>query len=156
MKQHTYTCRVIWEGNLGTGTSSYQAYSRNHTVKAANKPSIAVSSDTAFRGDPERYNPEELFLSAIASCHMLWYLHLCAVRGIVVMEYGDEPEGILEEREDGTGDFSSVILHPKVLISETSDPELAHELHEEANRYCFIANSLKLRVEHRPSIVQHS
>ena len=92
-KHHKYTLQVVWTGDQGSGTSRYDAYSRDHLVRAANKPAIEASSDPAFRGDAKRHNPEELFVASLSSCHMLWYLHLCAVNGIVVTGYVDDPVG---------------------------------------------------------------
>ena len=79
-KQHTYRATVEWTGNLGSGTSSYTAYSRDYTVKIAGKPDLFGSSDPAFRGDEHRHNPEDMLLAAVSACHKLWYLHLCVRR----------------------------------------------------------------------------
>jgi len=92
-KTHTYTCSVTWTGNTGTGTSSYRAYSRDHIVAGPGKPELPGSADPAFRGDAKRYNPEELLLASLSTCHMLWYLHLCADAKVTVVAYRDEPLG---------------------------------------------------------------
>src|SRR4030095_12641543 len=102
-KEHSYSVKLNWTGNLGQGTSGYRAYSRNHEISAGGKPALPGSSDPTFRGDPTRYNPEEFLVSALSTCHMLWYLHLCAEAQIVVLEYSDEASGVMEETPDGGG-----------------------------------------------------
>ncbi len=135
-----------WTGNLGTGTSGYRAYKRDHEIAAPGKQSILGSSDPAFRGDPSRYNPEELLVASLSTCHMLWYLHLCAEAGVVVTGYADEPVGRMAEAEDGGGRFTEVVLRPRVSVAEGTDRELAQHLHEKAHHLCFIANSVNFPV----------
>ncbi|KMZ11846.1 OsmC/Ohr family protein [Candidatus Burkholderia humilis] len=88
-KKHTYEVSIDWTGNLGSGTSTYDAYVRDHLVRVGAKAAIEALSDPAFRGDPARHNSEELFVASLSSCHMLWYLP-CATKGIVVTAYVDE------------------------------------------------------------------
>ena len=149
-KQHVYRISMVWAGNQGTGTSSYTAYSRDHILQAPGKPEIAGSSDPSFRGSPNRYNPEELFVSTLSSCHMLWYLHLCAVNGIVVTNYRDEAKGLMTETADGGGRFIEVVLYPVVTITEAAQTARAIELHREAGEKCFLANSVNFPVRHIP------
>ena len=151
-REHTYSVTVRWTGNLGTGTSSYTAYRRDHEVMSGAKPPIPGSSDPAFRGDRLRYNPEEMLVAALSSCHMLWYLHLCADAGIVVTAYLDEPEGVMVETSDGGGRFTSVVLRPRVSVQASSDPMVAEALHEKAHHLCFIANSMSFPVRCEPTI----
>ena len=152
MKQHTYKLQMTWTGNSGEGTKTYRGYRRDHLISAAGKPDIAGSSDPAFRGDPTRYNPEELLVAALSSCHMLSYLHLCAVNQIVVEEYTDSPTGVMEETPDGSGHFVSATLHPTVKVS-TGDKAKALELHHKAHELCFIANSVNFEVKCEAKIV---
>ncbi|HWC65379.1 MAG TPA: OsmC family protein [Thermoanaerobaculia bacterium] len=154
-KTHRYEARTRWTGNLGTGTSTYRAYSRDHEIAAEGKPAIAGSSDRAFRGDPARWNPEDLLVSALSACHMLSYLHLCAVSGIVVTAYEDRASGEMRETGDGGGRFVSAVLRPRVTISQ-GDVELARELHEKAHHLCFIAASVDFPVGCEPEIVVDS
>lgn len=147
MKQHTYKVAVEWTGNDGTGTSNYRAYRRDHSIVCEGKPAIQASSDPAFRGDPTRYNPEELLVASLSSCHMLWYLHLCAVNKVSVIEYQDAAAGTMEERADGSGAFVRVLLRPSVKIRAGDDRAKAMALHHEAHRMCFIANSVNFPVE---------
>lgn len=146
MKQHHYSLQMTWTGNTGEGTKSYQSYSRNHIYKSNGKPEIPGSSDPSFRGDASRYNPEELLVATLSSCHMLWYLHLCAVNGIVVTSYEDNPVGTMAEETNGSGHFTEVILKPSIQISK-GDVAKANELHHEAHDMCFIANSVKFPVK---------
>jgi organic hydroperoxide reductase OsmC/OhrA len=154
MKHHQYFTRVDWTGNDGEGTRAYRSYRRDHTITVAGKPPIPASSDPAFRGDPARHNPEELLVASLSSCHMLWYLHLCAVNQIVVLDYRDDAEGVMAESADGAGAFVSVTLRPVVRVSADSDPEKAAALHHDAHRCCFIANSVKFPVAHEPTITR--
>ncbi|MET0637377.1 MAG: OsmC family protein [Chitinophagaceae bacterium] len=147
---HQYEVGVRWTGNRGHGTSDYRSYARDHEISVEGKEIIRASSDPAFRGDSAVYNPEELFIASIASCHMLWYLHLCAEAGVVVVEYTDQVKGMMEESADSGGRFVSVTLYPKVVVSAESMIEQANELHEKANGLCFIANSLNFKVRHKP------
>lgn len=148
-RQHHYTIVLNWTGNLGPGTNGYTGYSRNHEWKAEGKPVVYASADPVFRGDATRYNPEELLLAALSSCHMLWYLHLCADAGIVVTAYEDHPTGMLQEYAEG-GRFVEVRLKPRVTITDSKLIEPAMELHREAHRQCFIANSCNFPVKHEP------
>lgn len=147
---HRYTASVEWKGNLGNGTLDYKSYSRNHNIALPGKPVIPASSDPSFRGDPSRYTPEDLLVSSLASCHMLWYLHLCAVNGVVVLDYQDSAEGEMSENADGSGEFIKVTLRPRVTVSKAAMFEKARSLHEEAHRLCFIARSVNFPVHHDP------
>ena len=135
---------------MGSGTSNYRTYSRNHCLRIAGKPDVPCSSDPAFRGDPARYNPEEMLVATLSSCHMLWYLHLCSENGIVVTEYTDAAVGTMLENEDGSGQFTDVVLRPRIKVT-SGDLRLAQSLHSAANRMCFIANSVKFPVRHEPA-----
>ena len=152
-KTHHYSVVVEWTGNTGTGTSGYRNYDRRHQISAGTgKPPIPGSSDPAFRGDPTRWNPEELLVASLSACHQLWYLHLCADAGIVVLDYVDHAEGWMEETPDGAGRFTRVILHPQVTVAAGSDIVKARELHAAAHAKCFIARSVNFPVEHEPEI----
>jgi organic hydroperoxide reductase OsmC/OhrA len=151
-KQHTYTSRIVWTGNKGTGTSRYNAYSRDHVISSGGKPDLLASSDPAFRGDAGRYNPEDLLVASLSSCHMLWYLHLAAVGGVIVVAYEDSPHGVMVEDEAKGGFFKSVTLRPTVTVAEGSDPEKARALHHPAHEKCFIANSVNFPVDCMPTI----
>ncbi len=149
-KNHRYSVKVKWTGNTGKGTSEYRGYERSHSVTAGDKREILCSSDPVFLGDKNKYNPEELFVASLSSCHMLWYLHLCADSGVVVTNYVDKPEGILTELPDGSGHFTEVALHPVVTVKEESMIGMANGLHKRANELCFIACSCNFVIRHEP------
>jgi organic hydroperoxide reductase OsmC/OhrA len=149
-KTHTYRTTVRWTGNQGSGTSAYRAYSRNHEISAVGKPVVPASSDPAFNGDPGRYNPEDLLVASLSGCHMLWYLHLCAVNKVVVLEYEDNAAGIMEQTADRGGHFVEVTLHPTITITAQSNLDTARRLHHDAHEKCFIANSVNFPVRVQP------
>ncbi|ROH97634.1 OsmC family protein [Chryseobacterium daecheongense] len=151
MKEHHYKATIQWTGNKGTGTSGYRNYERSHTISIENKAIIEGSSDPAFRGDQTKYNPEEMLLASLSSCHMLWYLHFCSEEGIIVTEYIDHATGIMAEKENGSGYFKEVTLHPIVIVTEESMVKKANELHHKASEFCFIANSVNFPVKHIPT-----
>lgn len=149
--EHHYELSVEWTGNDGEGTTNYRAYGRDHIVRGADKQPLAVSADPGFRGNPARYNPEELLVAALAGCHMLWYLHLCAEKGVVVTGYRDQPSGVLEHGPTG-GSFQRVTLRPVVTVTTDDMVEAAGELHAEAHQLCFLARSVSFPVLHQASI----
>ncbi|MET3536020.1 OsmC family protein [Chryseobacterium limigenitum] len=155
-KDHHYKTAIQWTGNKGTGTSNYRNYERSHTISIENKAVIEASSDPAFRGDKTKHNPEDLLLSSLSSCHMLWYLHFCSEAGIIVIDYTDSATGIMEETANGSGHFREVTLNPTVIITEESMIEKAKELHHKANEFCFIANSVNFPVKHIPIVLVKS
>lgn len=155
-KQHHYEVSVRWTGNAGVGTKTYSAYQRAHDILAEGKPTIAGSSDPAFRGDSSRWNPEELLVAALSACHKLWFLGLCSQAGVVVTAYEDAAEGLMVEEPNGAGKFSSVTLRPHVTISANSDEAKAMELHHQAHDMCFIARSVNFPVVNEPTIIRDS
>lgn len=150
-RAHHYTINLTWPAEPGPGTTGYTAYSRDHIIAAGAKPAIPGSSDPAFRGDPARWNPEELLVASISACHKLWYLHLCATAGIVVTAYADNATGTMAEAPDGGGAFTEVVLRPRVTIA-AGDPALAAALHHDAHAKCFIARSVNFPVRCAPEI----
>lgn len=152
-KTHSYYAELTWTGNLGPGTVDYRSYSREHVASAGDKQPIAGSSDPAFRGHPERWNPEELLVVSLSQCHMLWYLDLAARAGVVVTAYTDSPTGTMVEEASGAGQFSEVTLRPRVVVAEVAMVEKARALHETTHALCFIARSVNFDVIHEPEIV---
>jgi organic hydroperoxide reductase OsmC/OhrA len=148
---HTYNIRVEWTGNRGSGTSGYRQYGREHVIGAAGKPDIAGSSDAAFRGHADRWNPEDLLVAAASTCHQLWYLHLCADAGIVVQRYLDNAVGTMLDSPDN-GRFTRIVLHPHVTIRAGGDRDLAARLHHEAHAKCYVANSVNFPIACEPVI----
>ena len=142
---HTYTATTTWTGNRGEGTAHYRAYGRDHEIAIAGKSTLMGSADAAFRGDADRWNPEDSMIGAISACHMLWFLHLASEAGWVVESYRDEARATMEMNPDGSGQFSSATLHPEITIS-AGDPALSDDLHHRAHEMCFIARSLNFPV----------
>jgi organic hydroperoxide reductase OsmC/OhrA len=150
---HSYRVTNTWTGNLGSGTSQYRAYSRNHEISGQGKAGrIAGSSDPLFRGDPARYNPEELLVGALSACHMLWVLHLCADAGIVVTAYADDAVGETVEHPDGSGEFTRVVLRPRMTLADPSRAEEAIALHHRAHEVCALARSMNFPVDHEHTV----
>ena len=151
MKEHIYHANLQWTGNTGKGTETYRGYERSHNISVAGKQIIEASSDPSFRGDKTKYNPEEMFVASLSSCHMLWFLHLCSDAAVIVLEYTDAAVGKMIESDDGNGKFSEVILHPSVKVKESWMLEKIDLIHEKANAFCYIANSCNFPVRHEGS-----
>lgn len=154
-KQHRYHVTVTWTGNTGSGTSGYRAYERAHIISAAGKSDIPGSSDPSFRGDCARWNPEELFIASLSACHKLWYLHLCAVEGVIVTSYVDKAEGTMIEDDAHGGRITSLTLRPDVVIAAAGDINKARALHGDAHAACFLANSVNFTVTVSP-VIRHA
>ena len=151
MGTHNYRTALRWTGNRGVGTSDYRAYGREHEISSEGKTiTIPGSSDPHFRGNADRYNPEEMLVASLSACHMLSYLHLCAINRIVVVSYEDEAAGVMVESANGGGRMTSVTLRPRVTITAGSDAALAEKLHHQAHELCFIANSVNFPVGCEP------
>ena len=152
--EHRYAVDVEWQGDRGDGTASYRAYGRQHVVRADGKAhEIAGSSDRAFHGDRERWNPEELVLAALSQCHMLSYLHVATNHGVVVVGYTDAATATLREDGRGGGRLVEAVLRPRVVVADPAMRELADALHHEASEKCFIAASVDFPVRHEPVAV---
>lgn len=153
MQGHKYSIDLTWQGNQGTGTSGYRDYDRDYAIEVGGKPVLAGSSDPAFRGDPGKHNPEDMFVASVASCHMLWYLHLASTNGIVVTDYKDKAEGEMAMNSDGSGQFTHVTLNPVVTITDPSKAELAEKIHGDVGAMCFIARSVNVPIHHKATII---
>lgn len=158
---HTYTVDVTWTGAGETGTTSYTAYSRNHDVVIPGRPVLLGSADPAFRGDPTRHSPEQLFVAALSQCHMLWFLHMAARDGVVVVGYADEAVGTMRVESAGAGQFIDVLLRPRVTVRvpagaggqddvPVTDARLA-AVHERAHEHCFLTRSVNFPVLVEPA-----
>lgn len=149
--EHGYAVSIEWTGNRGEGTATYRSYGRDHRILAAGKThAIDGSSDRTFRGDAERWNPEELVIAALSQCHLLSYLHVAASNGLLVVDYRDEATGTLQQEGDG-GRLIEATLRPRVTLAahhSDEDARRADALHERASELCFIANSVNFPVGH--------
>lgn len=145
-REHAYTARIVWTGDRGEGTRRYGGYDRSWNVETPGKPVVHCSNDPLLGGDPGLPNPEDMLLSALSACHMLWYLHLASAAGIVVTGYEDNPEGVGETAPDGAGRFLRATLRPRITVEPGTDTARADALHGEVHRYCFIARSVNFPV----------
>lgn len=143
---HEYVCRIEWTGNRGDGTKSYRGYDRSWKVGTPGKPVIHCSNDPLLGGNPSLPNPEDLLLSSLAACHMLWYLHLASRAGIVVHRYADHPVGFGETDANGAGRFLRATLRPQIEVARGTDLGRADAIHAEVHRYCFIARSVNFPI----------
>ncbi|MFH8250898.1 OsmC family protein [Microbacterium sp. B2969] len=150
--EHRYHLHTTWTGNRGSGTSGYRDYDRSATIEIPGKPAMHASSDKPFRGDPSKWNPEDMLVAALSECHLLSYLHACVQAGVVVVGYRDEASGLMVEDGRGGGRFTQVVLRPHVTIADESMRDAATAAHVQAHAWCFIANSVNFPVLHEPTI----
>lgn len=150
--EHHYALTATWTGNRGTGTSGYRDYARDVTIEVAGKPDLLASADKPFRGDPSRWNPEDMLLAALSECHLLSYLHACVTAGVVVVSYRDTATGMMREDGAGSGAFVEVLLRPEVVVAEEGMVKAAQRAHEQAHEWCFIANSVNFPVRHEATV----
>ena len=150
--EHHYELTSTWTGNQGGGTSGYREYARDVTIEIDGKPELLASADRPFRGDPTRWNPEDLLLASLSECHLLSYLHACVTAGVVVVSYRDRATGVMREDGKGGGAFVEVVLRPEVVVADAEMIPAAEKAHAQANAWCFIANSVSFPVHHEATI----
>ncbi|MCF2528050.1 OsmC family protein [Yinghuangia soli] len=149
--EHRYAVQVEWTGNTGDGTADFRSYSRDHDVRIPGKPTLLGSADPGFRGDAARWNPEDLLVASLSECHMLWFLALAAQAGVVVTAYTDDAEGLMVTEPGGAGQFTEVVLRPRVTVADPSTADKAEALHATAHAKCFIARSVNFPVRVEPA-----
>lgn len=154
MADHKYKTFLHWSAEGGEGTKTYKSFARTHSITAktkqgADKPAIVATS--AFHS-LDHYNPDEMLLASLSSCHMLWYLHLCAENGVEVVDYRDDAEIVLRLDAKGEGKLEGATLRPRVAIT-SGDKETARALHKSAHAKCFVAKSVNFPVACEPEIV---
>ena len=150
--KHEYTSHIAWTGNRGKGTENYSGYDRTWDIAVPGKEVIHCSNDPILGGDPAKMNPEDLLLSSLAACHMLWYLHLASSEGLTVTSYEDRPLGVGEVEPSGAGRFVAATLRPCVILRSGDDLELAATIHHRIHEVCFIARSVNFSVACEPRI----
>lgn len=155
-KQHSFKSRIAWTGNRGVGTRDYRAYDRSWVIESPGQQVVECSNDPLLGGDPARPNPEDLLISALAACHMLWYLHLASNARIVVHRYVDEPVGLGETSPNGAGRFLRATLRPTIHVAAGTDLVRADAIHHEIHQYCFIARSVNFPVSYEATYVEDS
>lgn len=153
-QEHAYPARIVWTGNRGEGTKHYKGYDRTWDLAVEGKPVVSCSNDPVLGGDPTKYNPEDLLIAAVASCHMLWYLHLCSNTGITVLAYEDNPVGQGVMHPNASGNFTSATLRPKITVAAGADLEKARDIHNDVHKYCFIARSVNFPISFEPEIIE--
>lgn len=151
----THTATIRWE-NHGPDFLK-RRYSREHTwhfdggavVQGSPSPSIVP----APWSNPEAVDPEEAFVASVASCHLLWFLHVAIDAGFLVESYEDAAEGVMTKNERGVPWISRIILRPKIVWNGEKIPakEEVMQLHHAAHEQCFIAASIKTEVIIEPS-----
>jgi organic hydroperoxide reductase OsmC/OhrA len=151
-ERHEYSTKLVWTGAAAGPTRSYQSYSREYEFQSPGKPAVRGSSDVHFRGDGSLYNPEDLLVVALATCHLLSYLAECARAGVQVVSYDDEALGIMTV-QGGTLRFTDVLLRPRVTVAAGTDLDRARRLHGAAHAGCYVANSVNFLVRHEAVVV---
>ena len=149
--KHLFKVKLNWALVPKEVISSSKQYHKTHQIAIEGKEILNVSAAKAFKGDPSLYNPEDLLLSSLVSCHMMSYLYVCSQNGIDVISYQDDAEATLEVSENGSGHFIEVRLYPKVIIKQPEKITEALNLHAKANEFCFIANSCNFKIIHFPN-----
>jgi organic hydroperoxide reductase OsmC/OhrA len=142
MSQHHAT--IAWE--RAGRDFDYESYSRNHTWDFECGTEVVASAASAFRGDPGKVNPEDAYVAALSSCHMLTFLAIAARTGIVVERYYDAAVGYLERNEDGKLAMTRVVLRPEVTFQAPVPASDLAQMHERAHEDCFIASSVRTLV----------
>jgi organic hydroperoxide reductase OsmC/OhrA len=151
LHEHTYKINAVWTGNKGEGTKNVRTYDRSHTVSIQGKPELLLTTDNPAVVDKSKLNPEDLLVSAISSCHMLSYLYICALEGVVITSYIDNAAGIMIEKASGGGSFKEITLNPIFHVADESMVEKAIALHHKAHEICYIANSVNFEVKCNPT-----
>ncbi len=145
----THSARIVWEGADRPATD----YSRDHRIEWGTGSHSSASAAPAYGGNPALPNPEELLVGAISSCHMLTFLAVCARKGLHVARYVDDASGELARGASGRTMITRVTLRPHVdFEGEAPDAERLAELHAQAHRGCFIANSVACEIVTEPAV----
>lgn len=159
---HQFSVDLTWTGARDAGTATYTSYGRDHVLTSGDRPPLPGTSDPGFRGDPSRWSPEDLLVGALSQCHMLWFLHLAANAGVVVVGYTDAASGTMRIEAAGHGQFTEVVLRPRVTVRNATtadgspvDDALLQDLHHRAQEHCFIARSVNFPVRHEPGPLGH-
>ncbi|MGQ0677423.1 MAG: OsmC family protein, partial [Rhodospirillales bacterium] len=148
---HHFKATLKWTGAVKGPTADYQSYSREYRIEIPGKPPFTGSSDPAFLGDPKLYNPEDLLVAALSSCHALSYLAVCARARLPVVAYEDDASGTMDVK-DGKMRFVEVVLRPRVVVAAGADLEKARRFLVWAHGQCFFANSVNFPVKNEPTV----
>ena len=127
---------------------AYENYNRDFVVEFDNGLKLEASAAPDYKGSPDRVDPEELLVAAVANCHMLTFLAFCSKKRLTLDSYRDDAVGVLEKNAEGKLAITRVTLRPVASFApgvEVSREEL-EKLHHRAHEECFIANSVKTEV----------
>ena len=149
--RHLFEASLTWSGAAQGPARVYDQYSREFSVEIAGKPALTGSAAPPYLGDASLHNPEDLLLIAVSSCHLLSYLALCVRAGVSVVSYRDRCTATMTV-QDGRMRIVEATLRPEVVVAAGSDEAKAQALHEQANRLCFIANSVNFPIVHQPTV----
>lgn len=145
----TFTTRLEWTGHVKPSRDP-ATFSRDLEVSIG-PTEVPMTSAPKFRGDPNRVNPEQMFVAALSACHALTFLAFAARAGVRVADYDDEAEGTLEMSE-GKMRMTVVTLHPHIVLENPHDGVRVQELLAKAHDDCFIGNSVSTLVRVEPHI----
>lgn len=142
---HTFQIEINWKR---TTDFTYDHFNRNHTIKLSGPQIVNNSAALLYKGDADKTNPEELLISALASCHMLTFLAVASKSGYTVDIYNDQAKATLDKNEEGRLAITQIDLMPTIKFSGEKIPDdlQLKSLHDKAHRNCFIANSIKAKV----------
>ncbi|MFK5986102.1 MAG: OsmC family protein [Pseudomonadota bacterium] len=148
MEKHYSEHKVKLHWQKETESFAYKDYNREHDLIFSDKTIVRASSAPQFMGDPDAVDPEQSYVSAIASCHLLFFIAFCSKKRLSLLDYKDSAIGILEPSEQGALWISKVILTPQVTFAAGEKPENEEleRLHAMAHKNCFLANSVKTEV----------
>ncbi|TWD81468.1 organic hydroperoxide reductase OsmC/OhrA [Kribbella amoyensis] len=137
---------VSW--SRGEHEFTYQTYSRDHDWRFDGGVTVPASANPKYLGTPAPVDPEEAFVAALSSCHMLTFLSIAAKKRIVVDTYDDHAVGVMTPNERGKLAITKVTLHPKITFAGPEpDREVLAKIHHLAHEECFIANSVTTEIE---------
>lgn len=143
-----HTAQIKW--NKTTESFNYKDYNREHEWLFDNGQKITASASQPYFGKPEFVDPEEAFVAALSSCHLLTLLAICSRKNIIVESYEDNAEGFLDKNENGTLFLKKVVLRPKIKFKDEVDENTIKELHHLSHKECFLANTVKSEMTIKP------
>lgn len=143
MSEHRAT--ITWTADDQPFT--YETYSRKHTWAFDNGTEVSASAAPAYLGNADCVDPEEAFVAAVSSCHLLTFLAIAARKRFEVTAYEDAAVGLMEKNAEGKLAVTRIELRPRITFADpTPPPETITQLHHMAHEHCFIANSVKTEI----------
>lgn len=145
-----YRVNVSWQRT--SAGFSYEEYNREHTWSFDGGIKVRATAAPEYRGKPDGVDPEEAFVAALSSCHMLTFLAIASRKRLVVDSYEDDAVGFMEKNSQGRLAVTRVILRPRIKFSGPEAPtgDQLTKLHEQSHHECFIANSVLTEVTVEP------